>query len=99
MEPTEEEGGTTAHHPERGAVGEKLRKVTVVLRRCDQEEEEEEEEQDGKRLGKGKSCQKYGENTLHIVRLSMAFVTGFSKPVRQGSFPPDLCGLSFKNLF
>ena len=68
MEPTEEEGGTTAHHPERGAVGEKLRKVTVVLRRCDQEEEEE-EEQDGKRLGKGKSCQKYGENTLHIVPL------------------------------
>ncbi len=72
MEPTEEEGGTTAHHPESGAVGEKLRKVTVVLRRCDQEEEEQ--EQDGKRLGKGKSCQKYGKNTLHIVPL-MAFVT------------------------
>ncbi len=83
MEPTEEEeGGTAAHHPERGAVGEKLRKVTVVLRRCDQEDEDE-EEQDGKRLGKGKSCQKYGENTLRIVPL-MAFVTGFSKPVRQG---------------
>ena len=99
MEPTEEEeGGTTAHHPGSGAVGEKLRKVTVVLRRCDQEEEEG--EQDDKRLGKGKSCQKYGENTLRIVPLSMAFVTGFSKPVRQGSFfPPRSMWTLFKKLF